>query len=303
MRGTGSFLRPPLHCRPPRKRGCGGIGRRARFRSVWGKPRGGSSPLIRIASSGGFCARCDHGQLRIVEQEASRWTIRGSRSCVRRGSDSWLRPTPSAAGSSASCTTAPSSIWSGSQSTSSWPAGWSRSIRPRPARCSTTCGAISGKPWTRYGSWRNGSIRRSSRRAGSGAAFRCGSRRRQTRIEVAESACPPEIATTVYQCCLEALEHAGEGASATITVREEAGALLLEIVEDGSGTAAAATDLALMRERVEALGGQLTIESEPPRASASPDRSRSRRDRRPRRGRGSRPSPAGEPPPPTSGRV
>src|SRR5213082_3707931 len=32
---------------PPR--GGGGIGRRARFRSVWGKPRGGSSPLIRIA--------------------------------------------------------------------------------------------------------------------------------------------------------------------------------------------------------------------------------------------------------------
>ena len=32
----------------PVARGCGGIGRRARFRSVWGKPRGGSSPLIRI---------------------------------------------------------------------------------------------------------------------------------------------------------------------------------------------------------------------------------------------------------------
>ena len=30
-------------------RGCGGIGRRARFRSVSGKPGGGSSPLIRIA--------------------------------------------------------------------------------------------------------------------------------------------------------------------------------------------------------------------------------------------------------------
>ena len=38
-------------------RGCGGIGRRARFRSVWGRPRGGSSPLIRIARSGGFYAR------------------------------------------------------------------------------------------------------------------------------------------------------------------------------------------------------------------------------------------------------
>src|SRR5947209_13065490 len=34
-----------LHLSP---RGCGGIGRRARFRSVWGKPRGGSSPLIRM---------------------------------------------------------------------------------------------------------------------------------------------------------------------------------------------------------------------------------------------------------------
>ena len=30
-----------------RPRGCGGIGRRARFRSVWAKGRGGSSPLIR----------------------------------------------------------------------------------------------------------------------------------------------------------------------------------------------------------------------------------------------------------------
>ena len=39
-----------------RPRGCGGIGRRARFRSVWGQPRGGSSPLIRIAGSCGF--RC-----------------------------------------------------------------------------------------------------------------------------------------------------------------------------------------------------------------------------------------------------
>ena len=33
-------------------RGCGGIGRRARFRSVWASARGGSSPLIRIARSG-----------------------------------------------------------------------------------------------------------------------------------------------------------------------------------------------------------------------------------------------------------
>ena len=35
-----------------RPRGCGGIGRRARFRSVWAKARGGSSPLIRISAVG-----------------------------------------------------------------------------------------------------------------------------------------------------------------------------------------------------------------------------------------------------------
>src|SRR5205823_1639519 len=40
-----------------RPRGCGGIGRRARFRSVWGKPRGGSSPLIRIARTRGSSAQ------------------------------------------------------------------------------------------------------------------------------------------------------------------------------------------------------------------------------------------------------
>src|SRR3954453_12164836 len=37
--------------------GCGGIGRRARFRSVWGRPRGGSSPLIRIS----FRSRAERG--------------------------------------------------------------------------------------------------------------------------------------------------------------------------------------------------------------------------------------------------
>jgi hypothetical protein len=36
----------------PAPRGCGGIGRRARFRSVWEQSRGGSSPLIRIGSAG-----------------------------------------------------------------------------------------------------------------------------------------------------------------------------------------------------------------------------------------------------------
>src|SRR3954452_11804023 len=37
----------------PAPRGCGGTGRRARFRSVWARARGGSTPLSRITEPGG----------------------------------------------------------------------------------------------------------------------------------------------------------------------------------------------------------------------------------------------------------
>ena len=39
----------------PRRRGCGGIGRRAGFRCLWASARGGSTPLIRIFDIT-FCA-------------------------------------------------------------------------------------------------------------------------------------------------------------------------------------------------------------------------------------------------------
>src|SRR5262249_54261715 len=39
----------------------------------------------------------------------------------------------------------------------------------------------------------------------------------------------PEIAGTVYFCCLEALEHAGPGAHASVTVREDDGALTFDV--------------------------------------------------------------------------
>ena len=53
-------------------------------------------------------------------------------------------------------------------------------------------------------------------------------------VEVAADArYPPEVAAAVYLCCLESLEHAGAGARATITVRDEEGALAFEIVADG----------------------------------------------------------------------
>src|SRR5204862_130109 len=53
---AGSNVKPRGEATMRPSRGCGGIGRRARFRSVWAKARGGSSPLIRIAGSSGFGA-------------------------------------------------------------------------------------------------------------------------------------------------------------------------------------------------------------------------------------------------------
>jgi signal transduction histidine kinase len=79
-----------------------------------------------------------------------------------------------------------------------------------------------------------------------------------TRVRVSVADIPPEAAGTVYSCCVEALEQAGDGVTAAITVREEVGMLCFEIVQDGSSSA-----LAAIRDRVEGLGGQLSIESEP----------------------------------------
>jgi len=84
-------------------------------------------------------------------------------------------------------------------------------------------------------------------------------------LEVAAGASyPPEVAGAVYWCCLEAFERAGAGAHATVKVRDEEGALAFEVVEDGSLSAAGHERL---RDRIEALGGRLTVESEPGRGT------------------------------------
>jgi signal transduction histidine kinase len=82
-------------------------------------------------------------------------------------------------------------------------------------------------------------------------------------VEVeAAPGCPPEVVRTVYLCCVEALEHAGADAPATITVREEDGTLAFDVVAAGGGSDA---ELDGLRNRVEALGGGLTMNSEPGR--------------------------------------
>jgi signal transduction histidine kinase len=79
----------------------------------------------------------------------------------------------------------------------------------------------------------------------------------------AGSTYPPELTRTVYLCWLEALETAGGEGRVTIRVREEDRALAFEIVEDAAGSASGAdrsdAGFARLRDRVEALGGQLTI--------------------------------------------
>ncbi len=80
----------------------------------------------------------------------------------------------------------------------------------------------------------------------------------------------PEVVTTVYFCCLEALQnaaqHAGSGAKTTVSVHREKATVVFEVADDGDGFAQSQpTDGGLRRivDRVGALGGHLEIKSEP----------------------------------------
>jgi len=80
-----------------------------------------------------------------------------------------------------------------------------------------------------------------------------------TRIEVAVgSSIAPEIASAVYFCCLDVLDRLA-GATTTIAVREQGGALTFEIVAEGEVDAGRTA----LRDRVEALGGSLVSHSAP----------------------------------------
>jgi signal transduction histidine kinase len=81
-----------------------------------------------------------------------------------------------------------------------------------------------------------------------------------TRIDVAAGrAYPPEIAGIVYFCCLDVLESVPAGTPVAVTVRNEDGALAFEVVADCDVD----PERLPLRDRVEALGGRLTIRSGP----------------------------------------
>ena len=84
-----------------------------------------------------------------------------------------------------------------------------------------------------------------------------------TRVQVPpEATLPSELAEVVYFSCTDALEHLGEMAKIAITVRQEEETVVFEIVAEGSDSAPADADLTPMRDRLEALGGRLTVASE-----------------------------------------
>jgi signal transduction histidine kinase len=77
------------------------------------------------------------------------------------------------------------------------------------------------------------------------------------RIDVApDTAYPPEIVGAVYFCCLVFLEAVEPGTPVAIRVSHEAGTLTFGIVAEGDVDAQRLP----IRDRVEALGGRLTIE-------------------------------------------
>ena len=76
---------------------------------------------------------------------------------------------------------------------------------------------------------------------------------------------PPEIAGAVYFCVLDTMERAPTGTSAVVSVRGEEAALAFEVVAE--------CDLGAERrapyDRVEALGGRVTIASEGDRTTVT----------------------------------
>ncbi|MCX6463559.1 MAG: histidine kinase, partial [Pseudonocardiales bacterium] len=81
---------------------------------------------------------------------------------------------------------------------------------------------------------------------------------------------PPDVEASVYFCCLEAVQnagkHAGDGAQVLVRVEADGGGLRFVVSDDGAGFAPGATEghgFVNMRDRIGAVGGELTVSSAP----------------------------------------
>jgi signal transduction histidine kinase len=86
---------------------------------------------------------------------------------------------------------------------------------------------------------------------------------------------PPELEAAVYFCCLEALQnagkYAGEGASATVQLRQDGDTLVFDVADSGAGfdlkTQSRGAGMTNMMDRVGAVGGSLKVDSSPGRGT------------------------------------
>jgi signal transduction histidine kinase len=86
---------------------------------------------------------------------------------------------------------------------------------------------------------------------------------------------PPELEAAVYFCCLEALQnagkYAGEGATATVQIREDHDVLAFDVQDTGAGFEVASqtrgAGMTNMMDRVGAVGGALRVDSSPGRGT------------------------------------
>src|SRR5439155_12124475 len=170
---------------------------------------------------------------------------------------------PSAVRSSACCTTASSrSSWRSRSSCSLHGASHTPSQQPRRA-CSTRSSKKYATRSTVCAGSRTRSIPPSSRRAV--LQRRCAEPRAASevavRIEANELArYPPELEGAIYFCCREALKVAAAlGARSVFRVWEADHAFHFEMADGGGSSDLAESDLTELRDRVEALGGSLTI--------------------------------------------
>jgi signal transduction histidine kinase len=92
-----------------------------------------------------------------------------------------------------------------------------------------------------------------------------------TRVEAEVGRYPQEVESAVYFCCLEALQnagkYAGEGARATVRLREDEDALVFEVSDDGQGfdmsRKGVGAGFTNMNDRLGAIGGNVAVESAP----------------------------------------